>query len=112
MLRKILTLPLSLAMAATVLLGPCSECKPRPVSKHSCSHSQPAPQKQCPDRNEILRNYPLTERVVVVVALPVMPFEPPVLPVAAEQPGCRVENITPLADGPPDLFLRNSAILI
>jgi hypothetical protein len=111
MLRKLPILPLSLALAATLLLGPCSECKPRPAPEHSC-HQQPAPQKQCPDRNEILRNYPLTERVVVVPALPVVPLALPAPPVAAEHPGWRAENLTPLADGPPDLFLRNAAILV
>lgn len=111
MLRKLLTLPLSLALAATALLGPCAECKPVPAPEHSC-HPQPAPEKQCPDRNEILRNYPLTGRVVVVVALPVAPLELPPAPLAEERPGWRIENLTPLADGPPDLFLRNAAILV
>jgi hypothetical protein len=111
MLRRFLSPSLSLALAATALLGPCAECKPRPAPEHSC-HQQPAPQKQCPDRNEILRNYPLTERVVVVPVLPVVPLALPAPPVAIERRGWPTESLTPLADGPPDLFLRNAAILV
>jgi hypothetical protein len=123
MLRKLLSLPMVMALAAAVLLGPCSECQPPQRTQHSCCdpvpeegascpRPQPADHKQCPDRHEILRNYAKSEAPSVLVEL--APVEVVSLSVdPAAQPLCNLaKKVAPRSEGPPDLFLRNAAILI
>jgi hypothetical protein len=114
MLRKLFSLVLPVALAAVVLLGACPECQPREMTDHSCCDpaSQTAPAKQCPDRNEILRHYdnpPSAAAPVLFVALAMLPQPIEVAPVRAV---AMATGDLPRIDGPPDLFLRNAAILI
>ena len=113
MIRKLFSLVLPVALTAVVLLGACPECQPSEMPDHSCCDpaSQPAPAKHCPDRNEILRNFDkpqVTDASVSFVAVgPAPDLESS--PAATLAPAIEV---LPHSDGPPDLFLRNSAILI
>ena len=113
MLRKTLRVGLSLVLACTVLIGACPECQPREVSPHSCCDPDPgsASASQCPDRNEILRNFEKPQVPDVTVSLVALGPAPvaSVAPVAALASAL---EIAPCAEGPPDLFLRNAAILI
>jgi hypothetical protein len=123
MFRKILSLPLMLALAAAVLLGPCSECEPPQRAEHSCcdpapdeGSSCPRPdrtdQKQCPDRHEILRNYARSEAPLLELALEPLGAAPQFAWSRAAQTVSRLDVIAPRSEGPPDLYLRNGAILI
>jgi hypothetical protein len=113
MLRKLLSVVLPWLLSAVVVLGACPECQPPEATDHSCCDpaSQPAPVKQCPDRHEILRNFDkphATDATVSLVAIGPAPVTSAVL-VAERAPAVEV---TARAEGPPDLFLRNSAFLI
>jgi hypothetical protein len=81
---------------------------------HSCCDpaSQPAPAKQCPDRNEILRNFDKPQTVDATVVLVALETALQPAEVAPVRTVAMTESDLPRIDGPPDLFLRNSAILI
>lgn len=123
--RELLHVSLAFAMGAAMLLGQCAECRPAVTAGTAHDCCDPVPSEDgpcnwpdgsstpCPDRNEVLKVYKVSDSAPVIAPAPA--FCGPAGDRAAG-PGPREGSAwapAPVpADSPPELFLRNSVLRI
>ena len=125
--RKLFHVSLAFALAAAMLLGECADCRPAAPAGAShdccdpalsqdghCNRPDGSP-RPCPDRNEILKVYKVSDSAPVIAPGPSFcwPDGDRAAGTGARDGSASACAPAPVpADSPPGLFLRNSVLLI